>query len=202
MLIGYARCSTADQDVADQRAELIRLGVDPSRIYTDEGMTGTNRNRPGLSAALDSLRGGDTLIVTKLDRLGRSVSDLSAIADELKEKGVGLSFNGSSYNPSDPMGKMMFNMLATFAEFEAGLISLRTREGVARAKAAGKYKGRKPQLSDRKAKSMVKLHESGEHSIAELGEMFNLSQSGVYKYLRKAKMSDPASNPRIRGEGS
>ncbi len=124
-LIGYARCSTDKQDLAAQRAALIELGVAPSRIYVDHGLTGTNRSRPGLEQALAAVRRGDTLIVPKLDRLARLCSpDARYIADALVERGVVLALGHSRYNPTDPMGKMFFNILATFAEFEADLDSV------------------------------------------------------------------------------
>ena len=137
VLIGYARCSTDKQDLAAQRAALERLGVAADRIYTDHGLTGTNRARPGLDQALAAVRAGDTLVVPKLDRLARSVPDARAIADALAARGVKLALGASVYDPADPMGKMFFNILATFAEFEADLIRLRTREGMAVARAKG-----------------------------------------------------------------
>lgn len=85
--IGYARCSTDTQDLAAQRAALLALGVAEDRIYTDHGLTGTNRQRPGLDQALAAVREGDTLVVPKLDRLARSVPDARAIADELEKRG-------------------------------------------------------------------------------------------------------------------
>lgn len=104
------------------------------RIYTDKGFTGTNRARPGLDQALAVVRSGDTLVVPKLDRLARSVPDARAIGDDLAARGVKLQLGGSVHDPSDPMGKLFFNILATFAEFEADLIKLRTREGMAVAR--------------------------------------------------------------------
>ena len=98
----------------------------------DRGLTGANRARPGLDQALAAVRTGDTLVVPKLDRLARSVPDARAIADALVVRGVKLALGSSVYDPADPMGKMFFNILATFAEFEADLIRLRTREGMPR----------------------------------------------------------------------
>jgi len=129
-LIGSARCSTDKQDLATQKAALEKLGVAAERIYTDQGLTGTNRSRPGLDQALAAVRTGDTLVVPKLDRLARSVPDARFIADALIARGVRLALGLSVYDPVDPMGKMFFNILATFADFEADLIRLRTREGV------------------------------------------------------------------------
>ncbi|MEI2420531.1 recombinase family protein, partial [Arthrospira platensis SPKY2] len=111
--IGYARCSTDQQDLAAQQAALLKLGVAPDRIYTDRGLTGTNRSRPGLDQALAAVRVGDTLVVPKLDRLARSVPDARAIADALVARGVKLALNTTVYDPADPMGKMFFNILAT-----------------------------------------------------------------------------------------
>ena len=128
-LIGYARCSTDRQDPAAQRQALLELGVVEDRIYTDHGLTGTTRARPGLDQALAAVREGDTLVVPKLDRLARSVPDARAIADRLRERDVKLALGRALYNPGDPMGKLFFNILATFAEFEADLIRMRTRDG-------------------------------------------------------------------------
>src|SRR5271163_953428 len=122
--IDYARCSTDKQDLAAQKAALEKLGVRPERIYTDHGLTGTNRDRPGLDQALAAARTGDTLVVRKLDRLARSVPDARAIADALIARGVKLALGASVYDPADPMGKMFLNILATFAEFEADLIRI------------------------------------------------------------------------------
>ncbi|WP_431813749.1 recombinase family protein [Kocuria sp. cx-455] len=131
MHIGYARCSTQhqDQDLSAQREGLATLGVEKSRVYTDTGLSGTNRDRPGLSEAPAALRDGDTLVVTKLDRLARSVRDAADIAAEVEERGAGLSIGGSVHDPTEPMGKLLFNVLSMVAEFEADLIRQRTREG-------------------------------------------------------------------------
>ena len=105
-LIGYARCSTDEQDLTAQRQLLLGLGVASDRIYLDHGLTGTNRNRPGLNQALAAVRAGDTLVVPKLDRLARSVPDARAIGDSLVARDVKLSLGGTIYDPADPMGKM------------------------------------------------------------------------------------------------
>lgn len=117
-LIGYARCSTDAQDLTAQRERLRELGVAGERIYLDHGLTGTKRARPGLDQALAAVREGDTLVVPKLDRLARSVPDAREIGDSLASRGIALSLGGQVYDPADPMGKMFFNILATFVEFE------------------------------------------------------------------------------------
>jgi DNA invertase Pin-like site-specific DNA recombinase len=126
LLIGYARCSTDQQDLTAQRDGLFGLGVPANRIYVDHGLTGTNRERPGLREALAACRDGDTLVVTKLDRLARSLPDAWAIAEELTAQHVRLSLGGSVYDPHDAVGRLLFNVLAMVAEFEADLIRLRT----------------------------------------------------------------------------
>ena len=183
--IGYARCSTDKQDLAAQQAALERLGVPPERIYTDHGLTGTNRARPGLDQALAAVRVGDTLVVPKLDRLARSVPDARAIADELVARGVKLALGSSVYDPADPMGKMFFNILATFAEFEADLIRLRTREGMAIARARGKLRGKQPKLSEKQRRELRRMHDTGEYSISDLAELFSVSRPTIYRTLAR-----------------
>ena len=188
--IGYARCSTDKQDLAAQRAMLEELGVAPDRIYTDRGLTGTTRARPGLDQALAAVRAGDTLVVPKLDRLARSVPDARQIADALVERGVKLALGTSVYDPADPMGKMFFNILATFAEFEVDLIRMRTREGMAIARAKGKLRGKQPKLSDKQQKELCRMHGTGTYSISDLAELFSVSRPTVYRTLaRKAQQS-------------
>ncbi len=184
-LIGYARCSTDKQDLAAQRARLEELGVAPDRIYTDRGLSGTARTRPGLDQALAAVRAGDTLVVAKLDRLARSVPDARQIADALVERGVKLALGDSVYDPTDPMGKMFFNILATFAEFEADLIRMRTREGMAIARAKGKLRGKPPKLSDKQQRELCRMHETGEYSISDLAELFSVSRPTVYRTLAR-----------------
>ncbi len=185
LLIGYARCSTDAQDLAAQRAALKILGVDSERIYTDHGLTGRNRDRPGLAQALAAVRSGDTLVVPKLDRLARSVPDARDIADGLAVRGVRLALGSTVYDPDDPMGRMFFNVLATFAEFEADLIRLRTREGMAVARAKGKLRGKKPKLTGRQAAELTKMHTTGEYSISDLAELFSVSRPTIYRTLAR-----------------
>jgi DNA invertase Pin-like site-specific DNA recombinase len=182
-LIGYARCSTDKQDLTAQREALVDLGVAADRIYVDHGLTGTNRARPGLNQALAAVRKGDTLVVPKLDRLARSVPDARSIADELADRGVTLALGQSRYDPADPMGKMFFNILATFAEFEADLIRLRTREGMKIARAKGRLRGKQPKLSDKQQKELGRMHGTGQYTISDLAELFSISRPTVYRTL-------------------
>lgn len=183
ILIGYARCSTDKQDLAAQKGVLASFGVASDRIYTDHGFAGTNRARPGLDQALAALREGDTLVVPKLDRLARSVPDARDIADKLAARGIKLQLGTSIHDPTDPMGKLFFNILATFAEFEADLIRMRTREGMAVARAQGKLRGKKPKLSDRQQQELRRMYDTCEYSISDLAEVFSISRPTVYRTL-------------------
>lgn len=188
-LVGYARCSTEKQDLRAQKDQLEAAGVPRVRIYVDHGLTGSNRDRPGLREALAACYPGDTLVVTKLDRLARSIADARDIADELTAREVRLSFGGQVYDPTDPMGKLVFNMMSVFAEFEADLIRMRTREGMRIAKANGKLRGKPPKLSVKQETHLVKLYDSGEYSKSELAEMFGVARSTVGRAVDRARAS-------------
>src|SRR6266536_5408985 len=192
MLIGYARCSTDAQDLTAQRDALTALGVQPDRIYTDHGLTGTNRARPGLREALAACRAGDTLVVTKLDRLARSLPDARAIAEDLTKRKVRLSLGASVYDPTDPVGRLLFNVLAMVAEFEADLIRSRTREGMRVAKAKGHLRGKQPKLNPRQEAHLVELLHSGEYSTTELGDLFGVARSTVYRAVARSKAAGAA----------
>jgi DNA invertase Pin-like site-specific DNA recombinase len=176
-MVGYARCSTDAQDLTAQRDGLARLGVAGERIYVDHGLTGTNRERPGLREALAACRAGDTLVVTKLDRLARSPPDAGAIAEELTLLQVSLNLGGSVYDPTDPVGRLLFNVLAMVAEFESDLIRMRTREGMQVARAKGHLRGKQPKLSSRQEAHLVSLVHSGEYSTREVAELFKIGRS-------------------------
>ena len=188
-LIGYARCSTDTQDLTAQRDRLRELGAAGDRIYLDHGLTGTSRKRPGLDQALAAVREGDTLVVPKLDRLARSVPDARGIGDDLAARGIRLSLGGQVYDPAEPMGKMFFNILATFAEFEVDLLRMRTREGMAVARAKGRLRGRQPKLSAKQQAELRRMHASGDYSIADLAELFTVSRPTVYRTLQRSPAS-------------
>ncbi len=183
--IGYARVSTVDQDLTAQRDALTALGVDPKRIYVDHGLTGTNRERPGLREALAACRDGDMLVVTKLDRLARSVPDARDIVEELTAAGVKLN-SGSVHGPTDPIGRLLFTTLSMIAEFEADLARARTREGMAVARAKGRLRGKQPKLSPRQEAHLVDLYRAGTHTISELEELFPVTRSTIYRAVDRA----------------
>ena len=184
-LIGYARCSTGLQDLTTQRQALAALSVPDDRIYLDKGLTGTSRARPGLDQALAAVRSGDTLVVPRLDRLARSVPDARQIGDSLVTRGVRLSLGGTIYDPANPLGKMFFNILATFAEFEVDLLRLRPREGMAVARAKGKLKGKQSKLTSRQQAELVRMQAAGEYTIADLMEVFSVGRATVYRTLER-----------------
>src|SRR5918995_5345507 len=191
MLIGYARCSTDEQDLTAQRDALAGLGVSTKRIYVDHGLTGANRARPGLREALAACRAGDTLVVTKLDRLARSLPDARDIVDELTMRNVKLSLGGSIHDPTDPVGPLLFNVLAMVAEFEADLIRLRTREGMKVAKAKGRLRGKQPKLRPNQAKHLLELLDSGNYTQAELAELFGVGRSTIYRTIDRVRPKPP-----------
>ena len=187
LLVGYVRVSTEQQDLTAQHNGLRALGVGDDRIYLDHGLTGTNRDRPGLRLALAACRADDTLVVTKLDRLARSLPDARDILDELTRRNVKLSLGGSIHDPTDPVGRLLFNVLAMVAEFESDLIRLRTREGMKVAKAKGRLRGKQPKLKPNQAKHLLELHDSGNYTQAELAELFGVGRSTIYRTIDRMR---------------
>jgi DNA invertase Pin-like site-specific DNA recombinase len=190
--------SVVTNHLTAQRDRLLDLGVAERRIYLDHGLTGTNRHRPGLDQALAAVRGGDTLVVPKLNRLARSVPDAHAIGDDLAARGIKLSLGGQVYDPTDPMGRMFFNILATFAEFEVDLLRRRTREGMAVARANGRLRGRQLKLSTSKAE-LRRMHATGDYSVADLAELFTVSRPTVYRTSSAAEDPCRRSYPLVFG---
>lgn len=123
--------------------------------------------------------------MSKLDCLARSVPDARDIARELERKGVTLALGPTVHDPSDPMGRMFFNMVATFAEFEADLIRMRTREGMAVARAKGKLRGKRPKLSEKQRKELWRMYDTGNYTISDLAELFSVSRPTVYRTLNR-----------------
>ena len=193
LVIGYARVSTDEQDLTAQRDALAALGVTSERIYVDHGLTGTNRARPGLREAMAACRAGDVLVVTKLDRLARSLPDARDIVAELTAREVKLSLGGSVPRPDRPrVGRLLFNVLAMVAEFESDLIKMRTREGMKVARAKGRLRGKKPKLSPRQESHLVELHHAGAHTSAELAELFSVARSTVHRAIERSRTANPA----------
>lgn len=130
---------------------------------------------------------GDVLVVTKLDSLARSLRDAAGIVDELPKKGLALNLGGAVYDPTDPVGRLLSNVLGMVAEFEADLIRARTREGMAIAKAAGKLRGRKPKLTASLETHLVQLYRTGAHTTSEIAELFGVARSTVYRPVQRSQ---------------
>lgn len=180
MLIGYARVSTADQvaGLEAQERELVATGC-TDKVFVEQASSVVERNQ--LAAALDFVREGDCLVVTKLDRLCRSVVDLVAITETLRTKGVALRILSMNLDTTTPTGKLMLNLLGSIAEFERELMLERQREGIAKARAEGKYKGRAP-TARRKAPQVRELRASG-LPARDIAAKLGVSRSSVYRIL-------------------
>jgi len=188
VIIGYARVSTRlKQDPRMQIELLTAMGIPEDRIYTDHGYTGTNRNRQGLREAMAALREDDTLAVTKLDRLARSVPDAHALAGEITAKGAKLRIGDSTHDPRDPMGKLLFNVLAMIAEFERDLISMRTRDGLALAVKEGRMKGGQPKLTATLERELLRQYAEGGRTVGDLARTFGIGRATVYRAVRRER---------------
>ncbi len=180
MNIGYARTSTTEQHAGleAQLRDLDKVGAE--KVFSEQVSSVAKRDQ--LEAALDFAREGDTLIVTKLDRLARSIPDLVKITERLKAKGVTLRILALDLDTSTPTGKLMLTMMGAIAQFERELMLERQREGVAKAKADGKYKGRVPTARNRSAEVLA-LREQGK-TIAAIVEATGISRASVVRIMR------------------
>jgi DNA invertase Pin-like site-specific DNA recombinase len=187
MLIGYARVSSADgrQSTDLQRDALTAAGVDPARIYEDRA-SGKRDDRPGLAACLQALRAGDTLVVWKLDRLGRSLPHLVTTVRDLDARGVGLrvlSGEGAALDTSTPAGRLVFGLFAALAEFERDLIRERTMAGLAAARARGRKGGRRFALTKAQVRLAQAAMASRDTSVAELCRELGVKPVTLYRYV-------------------
>ena len=181
MLIGYARTSTLDQkaSIEAQARDLQAAGCE--RLFQEQVSSVDVANREQLAQALDFIRDGDALVVTKLDRLARSVAHLMTILDALKAKGASLRILNMGIDTATPTGKLMLTMLAGVAEFERDIMLERQREGIAKAKAEGKYKGRKP-TAQAKADDVMVLKAQG-IGASEIAKRLGIGRASVYRIL-------------------
>ncbi len=177
--VGYARVSTIGQSLDVQLSKLEKFGCD--EIFKDKH-TGVTADRPSLKQCRKYVRKGDNLIVTKLDRLARSTYHLTQIAEELKAKGVDLVVLDQNINTSTPTGKLLFNVLASIAEFETEIRKERQMEGIAKAKEKGVRFGRKAKLSGDEVRKLIVDKESG-IKVSSLMERYSLSKASVYRLV-------------------
>jgi DNA invertase Pin-like site-specific DNA recombinase len=179
MLIGYARTSTLDQEAGleAQERDLSNLGCD--KVFSEQ--VSSVAPRAQLETALEYLRDGDTLVVTKLDRLARSVVHLGHVVETIKAKGAHLRIIAMGIDTSDATGTLMMNVLGAVAQFEREMMLERQREGIAKAKAEGKYRGRKPTAPE-KADEVRKLHHDGVGATA-IAKQVGIGRATVYRLL-------------------
>lgn len=183
--IGYARVSTEDQHPEAQADRLLADGCE--RIFTDKGVSGRKASRPEWDKCLDHLRAGDTLVVVRLDRMGRSVANLIDVVSALKARDIQFRAIDQGIDTTTPAGKFFFHVMAALAEMEADIIRERTMDGLEAARARGRTGGRKPKLSDAQAAQVRKLYEAKDMTVAEIGDLFGITRESVYAYLNRAK---------------
>jgi len=177
---GYARVSTDDQTPALQLAPLKKAGC--KKIFKDDGLSGATTKRPALQRCLKKLKAGDTLIVWKLDRLGRSLRDLITMLDDFKTRGVKFRSLTEAIDTETPTGRAMWQMIGLLAELERSLISERTRAGAAAAKARGVKFGRKPKLTPQQISQARKLITAGERT-QDVADSFKVGRTTLYRAL-------------------
>lgn len=184
MLVGYARVSTEDQLLNLQTDALKKAGVDETRIYHEQ-VSGVKTKRPQLKECLRSLREGDTLVVWRLDRLGRSVPELINIMSDLQKRNIEFRSLSEAIDTSSAAGKMIFHMLAAFAEFERNLISERTRAGLKAARARGHRGGRKPKVDAKMLKAAKAMLGDPTVTMQEVADTLKVSRAAIYRALQR-----------------
>jgi len=187
VLIGYARVSKSDgsQTLAPQRDALISAGVDPDRIYQDFA-SGRHDARPGLSSCLKALQPGNTLVLWKLDRLGRDLKHLVETAESLRVRGIGLkvlSGAGAQIDTTTPNGRLAFGIFAAFAEFERDLIAERTQAGLAAARARGRMGGRPRKMDRAKLAMAMAAMNDPKANAAEVARTLGVTTTTLYTYV-------------------
>lgn len=180
MLIGYARVSTDDQNLDLQKDALTRAGCE--RIWEDH-QSGAKAERPGLRAALDYAREGDTLVVWRLDRLSRSLKDLIELVTQLEACAIGLKSLQESLDTSSSSGKLIFHIFGALAEFERNLIRERTQAGLQAARARGRKGGRPKALDADKRVLAVQLYQEKKHTVKRICQMMGISKPTLYEYI-------------------
>ena len=178
--IGYARVSTDDQNLDLQLDALHKAGIGDDRLYSDTA-SGKDADRKELLACLKALREGDTLVVWRLDRLGRSLPDLVRIVGELEQKGVSFESLTEKIETGSAAGKLVFHVFAALAEFERNLIRERTRAGLVAARARGRAGGRKPKLSEAQIKEINEMVDAQKLPIGRIAELYGVSRTTIYK---------------------
>lgn len=185
-LIGYARVSTKGQNADRQVTDLLGAGVRKDDLYVDHGVSGARASRPGFDQAVGALQEGDTLVVTTLDRLGRSTQTMLELTQELRQRGVGLrvlNLGGGDVDTSTPMGSMVFTVMAALAEMELEIKRERVTDSIAKRRAAGgDFGGRRQQFTDSQIRSARRLIEAGQPA-AQVARDLGMSRATLYRRL-------------------
>jgi DNA invertase Pin-like site-specific DNA recombinase len=189
MLIGYARVSTNEQNLNLQLDALKNAGCE--KLYEDK-ISSSKLNRPGLSDALKDLRPGDTLVVWKLDRLGRSLRNLIELINALQKKEIMFLSIQDGIDTSNSIGQFFFHITGAFAELERNLIKERTKAGLDAARSRGRTGGRKPSLNKKQIQMMLEIYNTRSTPIVEICEQFKISRKTCYRYITKSKIIDAA----------
>jgi DNA invertase Pin-like site-specific DNA recombinase len=183
-LIGYARVSTRQQSTDRQQADLLAAGVRRDDVYVDHGVSGAQASRPQFDRALEALHDGDTLVITTLDRLGRSTQNMLAFADELRHRGAGLrvlNLGGGDVDTSTPMGSMLFTIMAALAQMEHEIKRERVTDSIAKRRAAGQDLGGRPQrVTDSQVRSALRLVQGGTPA-AQVARDLGMSRATFYR---------------------
>jgi DNA invertase Pin-like site-specific DNA recombinase len=193
--IGYARISTRTQNDDSQIDELLAAGCDPDHLFTDRGVSGKLDKRPGWDACLAYLREGDVLVITRLSRAMRSLKQLLAVADTLRERGIGLKVLKQPIDTTTKEGRLVFGILGAIDEFTRELIVEGTKEGLAAARARGRTGGRKAKLTAAQVKVARQMYdERGDdgkraHTVQEIAGVLNVSRPTIYRYLKPPEKS-------------
>ena len=178
--IGYARVSTREQNPDGQTDLLSAAGCE--KVFVEHA-SGVLAKRPALDDALDYLRSGDTLVVTKLDRLGRSVRNLKEVVDGLDARGVGLKALSQGIDTTTPGGRLFFHMLAAIAEFEHDLIVERTQDGLAAARARGRVGGGRFKMTATKVRQARAMYDEKAYTVQQIADTFGVSRGTIYRHL-------------------
>jgi DNA invertase Pin-like site-specific DNA recombinase len=186
MLIGYARVSKIDQQ--DTRGQVGALKEAGCKKIFEENASGGRWDRPQLHKALDQLREGDILVVWKLDRLSRSLKDMLLLMEKITDAGAGFKSLTEAIDTTSPAGRMLLQMLASFAEFERSMVRERTRLGLQAARERGRVGGRRPKLKQNQREEVIRMVSEGTKTAAEVARLFNVHRSSVSRLIARANV--------------
>ena len=197
-LIGYARVSTRQQSTDRQQADILAAGVRRDDLYIDHGISGARASRPQFDRALDALHDGDTLVITTLDRLGRSTQNMLAFTEELRGRGAGLrvlNLGGGDVDTATPMGSVLFAIMAALGQMEHEIKRERVVDSIAKRREAGKDLGGRPQrIADSQIRNARRLIDAGE-TATTVSRVLGMSRATFYRRTRALELAAESSEP-------